>query len=216
MGKFMRKAKTAGDTAVMEMSQSSLGVRTRAKSVALQRLHSDAASTAASPLTENPDSCYLELRSRRLEKQPPPPQNNPRKGRRRSCVCEGQGNSEDRAREECCEAASIWVLEIEASFGENNFDTAARDRITRESTPSRSTMAAKTPGSSTRMMQLTTPSQRVPLNAVFLNMPTPLELEDFFAIEERSMQHHFIEKYNFDFASDSPLPGRYEWVKARP
>lgn len=122
----MRKAKTAGDTAVMEMSQSSLGVRTRAKTLALQRLQSTAASTAA---PENPDSCYLELRSRRLEKQQPQQQHNSRKGRCRSCVCQGQEYSE-----ECCEAASISCsigaagLGIEASFGENNFDTEARGR----------------------------------------------------------------------------------------
>ncbi|XP_073144221.1 cyclin-dependent kinase inhibitor 3-like isoform X2 [Henckelia pumila] len=215
MGKYMRKAKTAGDTAVVEMSQSSLGVRTRAKTLALQRLQSTAASTAAPP-AENPDSCYLELRSRRLEKQPQQ-QHNSRKGRRRSCVCPGREHSE-----ECCEAASISCsigaggLEIEASLGENSFDTEARDRITRESTPCSSTRAATTPGSSSRRMHLRTPSQRVSLNAVFLNMPTPLELEDFFAIEEQSMQRHFIEKYNFDFVNESPLPGRYEWVKARP
>ncbi|XP_075508617.1 cyclin-dependent kinase inhibitor 3-like [Primulina tabacum] len=213
MGKYMRKAKTSGETPVMEMSQSSLGVRTRAKTLALQRLQSTAASTAA---PENPDSCYLLLRSRRLEKQPP--QHNSRKVRRRSCVFQGQKHSE-----ECCEAASISCsigaggLGIDASFGENNFDTEARDSwITRESTPYSSTRAAVTPSSSTRRMHFRTPNQRVPLNAVLVSMPTPLELEDFFAIEEQSMQRHFIEKYNFDFVNDSPLPGRYEWVKASP
>ncbi|XP_073270887.1 cyclin-dependent kinase inhibitor 3-like isoform X2 [Primulina huaijiensis] len=207
MGKYMRKAKTAGDTAVMEMSQSSLGVRTRAKTLALQRLQSTAASTAAPP----EDSCYLELRSRRLEKRPPPHQHN-------SGEEQGQEHSEDRTREECCEAALISCsvggggLEIEASFGENNLDTEVH-RSTREITPSSSTRAAATPCSSTRKAHLKTPSQRLPLNAVFVNMPALHELEDFFATEEQSMQRHFIEKYNFDFVNDSPLSGRYEWVK---
>uniref|UniRef100_A0A803Q2N1 Cyclin-dependent kinase inhibitor domain-containing protein n=1 Tax=Cannabis sativa TaxID=3483 RepID=A0A803Q2N1_CANSA len=38
MGKYMRKAKAASEVAVMEVSQASLGVRTRAKTLALQRL----------------------------------------------------------------------------------------------------------------------------------------------------------------------------------
>lgn len=55
MGKYMRKSKPAGDVAVMEVSQAaSLGVRTRAKTLALQRS----------------SSSYLQLRSRRLEKPP--------------------------------------------------------------------------------------------------------------------------------------------------
>ncbi|XP_031111653.1 cyclin-dependent kinase inhibitor 3 [Ipomoea triloba] len=64
MGKYVRDAKMAGDVAVMEVSQSTVGVRTRAKTLALQRLQS-----SAPPPT--PDSCYLQLRSRRLEKPPP-------------------------------------------------------------------------------------------------------------------------------------------------
>ncbi|CAK9162365.1 unnamed protein product [Ilex paraguariensis] len=69
MGKYMRKAKISGDVAVMEVSQSSFGVRTRAKTLALQRLHSTT-SRAQSPPPQHPESCYLQLRSRRLEKPP--------------------------------------------------------------------------------------------------------------------------------------------------
>lgn len=63
MGKYVRDAKVAGDVAVMEVSQSTVGVRTRAKTLALQRLQSSAP-------PPSPDSCYLQLRSRRLEKPP--------------------------------------------------------------------------------------------------------------------------------------------------
>ncbi|XAR58720.1 hypothetical protein NMG60_11014219 [Bertholletia excelsa] len=71
MGKYLRKAKVTGDVAVMEVvSPASLGVRTRAKTLALQRLQSTS-TTAAAPPT-NPESSYLQLRSRRLEKLPPP------------------------------------------------------------------------------------------------------------------------------------------------
>ncbi|GFZ20145.1 hypothetical protein Acr_28g0008500 [Actinidia rufa] len=58
MGKYMRKPKITGDVAVMEvLSQSSVGVRTRAKTHALQRLQST-----------SPEPSYLQLRNRRLEK----------------------------------------------------------------------------------------------------------------------------------------------------
>uniref|UniRef100_A0A5B6YXQ9 Putative cyclin-dependent kinase inhibitor 5 n=1 Tax=Davidia involucrata TaxID=16924 RepID=A0A5B6YXQ9_DAVIN len=65
MGKYMRKAKIPDDFAVMEVSQTSLGVRTRAKTLALQRLQ-----TTPSNIHPNPGSSYLQLRSRRLEKPP--------------------------------------------------------------------------------------------------------------------------------------------------
>ncbi|XP_019166144.1 PREDICTED: cyclin-dependent kinase inhibitor 3-like [Ipomoea nil] len=72
MGKYVRDAKMAGDVAVMEVSQSTVGVRTRAKTLALQRLQSSAP-------PPSPDSCYLQLRSRRLEKPPAVLPNNSKK-----------------------------------------------------------------------------------------------------------------------------------------
>lgn len=69
MGKYMKKGKITGDVAVMEIPQSSsLGVRTRARTLALQ---------------PNPELSYLQLRSRRLEKppfQPPTPEQPPLHG----------------------------------------------------------------------------------------------------------------------------------------
>lgn len=109
MGKCMRKDKATGEVALMEVSQSPLGVRTRAKTLALQRLQSSAAVTPPS----NPDSCYLELRSRRLAK-PLPPQNS-RKVRQTR-------NGEELPK---IEAEDI---EIEAGFGDNTMDCKARKR----------------------------------------------------------------------------------------
>lgn len=63
MGKYIRKAKTTGELAVMEVSQSSLGVRTRARTLALQKSPAPPSPAAAS-------GSYLQLRSRRLEKPP--------------------------------------------------------------------------------------------------------------------------------------------------
>ncbi|KAL6976357.1 hypothetical protein U1Q18_025144 [Sarracenia purpurea var. burkii] len=62
MGKYMRKAKTAAEVALMELAQSSLGVRTRARTLALQRLQKSA------PTPPSAGGSYLQLRNRRLEK----------------------------------------------------------------------------------------------------------------------------------------------------
>lgn len=67
MGKYMNKSKITGDVALMDLSQSTtLGVRTRAKTLALQRLQPP--SPSASPNLDTSSFSYLQLRSRRLEK----------------------------------------------------------------------------------------------------------------------------------------------------
>ncbi|KAB1213693.1 Cyclin-dependent kinase inhibitor 3 [Morella rubra] len=60
MGKYIRKAKTTAEVAVMDVSQPSFGVRTRARTLALQK----------SPSPTSGSGSYLQLRSRRLEKPP--------------------------------------------------------------------------------------------------------------------------------------------------
>lgn len=76
----MRKAKITSDVAVMELPQSSLGVRTRAKTLALQRLQA----TNPPPNPPANDSSYLQLRSRRLEK-PNDSIKPPKSGAKESC-----------------------------------------------------------------------------------------------------------------------------------
>ncbi|CAN6460360.1 unnamed protein product [Victoria cruziana] len=63
MGKYIKKSKGTGEVAVMEVSAQGgcLGVRTRARALALQRDAAASLQKAAS---------YLQLRSRRLEKPP--------------------------------------------------------------------------------------------------------------------------------------------------
>lgn len=70
MGKYMRKTKSLGEVAVMEVSQSSLGVLTRAKTLALRRLQQSPTPSPASPASPVASGSYLQLRSRRLEKPP--------------------------------------------------------------------------------------------------------------------------------------------------
>ncbi|XP_027361415.1 cyclin-dependent kinase inhibitor 7-like [Abrus precatorius] len=48
------------------------------------------------------------------------------------------------------------------------------------------------------------------------NMPSELELEEFFATAEKDIHKRFQDKYNYDIVKDVPLEGRYEWVQLKP
>ncbi|KAL6968039.1 hypothetical protein U1Q18_033843 [Sarracenia purpurea var. burkii] len=240
MGKYMRKAKITADVAVMEVvSQSSIGVRTRAKTHALQRLQS----INTPPPPTKLETSYLQLRSRRLEKVPLPPPNDAKKLQSARKDCSGQnpnpnscGNlcsrMSSRLRPSSVNSGSVGSvsiscsknedgteehndLGIEASFGENNLDFEGRERNTRESTPCsfmRESDTTGTPCSTTRRTASTTTNPRI-RNAIQTNIPTTHEMDDFFAHAEQHQQRLFTEKYNFDIVNDSPLPGRYEWVR---
>ncbi|XP_073040608.1 cyclin-dependent kinase inhibitor 3-like [Primulina eburnea] len=218
MGKYMKKSKESGDVAVKDASQSSLGVRTRAKTLALQRVHSSAES-----LPPKPDQCYLELRSRRLEKATLVRQSMQKIPSPKDCLnCpekeEFGSGSVPKEEEGVCRAFETGDLEIEASFGENTLVSEARGRSTRESTPCsliRDADTSITPGSSTKSATLTPTNQRV-RNTRLRSMPTDYELEEFFTQMEEDQHRHFIKKYNFDIVNDLPLPGRYMWEKLSP
>ncbi|KAK9138285.1 hypothetical protein Sjap_008879 [Stephania japonica] len=258
MGKYMRKAKISGEVAVMELAQSSLGVRTRAKTLALQRLQKTTIATPSSRPTTRPstttttttktttsplsDSCYLQLRSRRLEKPPqlftptsePPRKQNPnsRPNSSNSANLGPVGVSITCSKNEE-EVRSVNLvgdkqeqqyekgkedLGVEGSFGENFLDIEGRERSTRETTPCsliRGSETVGTPGSTTRPTNSSAASRRIQ-NAVRRNIPTTHEMEEFFAGAEQQQQRIFTEKYNFDPVSESPLPGRYEWERVGP
>lgn len=254
MGKYMKKSKITGDVAVMEVSQSSMGVRTRAKTLALQRLRK-APDPLTPPIHPNTSSSYLQLRSRRLEKSPPlndtttakklakdtcienseNPNPNPRSSSRLrpSSVNSGSVGSVSLSRSGkpegyCCENITGWEKEgeaeefndlgAEASFGENNLEFEGRERSTRESTPCsliRGSDTIGTPGSTTRPTCSTATNRRA-RSAAQRNIPTTREMEEFFLSAEQKQQRLFTEKYNFDIVNDSPLSGRYEWMKVKP
>ncbi|KAF7825731.1 cyclin-dependent kinase inhibitor 3 [Senna tora] len=208
MGKYMKKSKIAGgDVAVMEVSpQSSLGVRTRAKTLALQRLQK--------PLSPDADASsfsYLQLRSRRLEKvvvdaKRHPPLPRPREQHKKCCRESSDG---DEAEE------NVVDVGIEGFFGENVLEIEGRDRSTRESTPCsliRDSNAITTPGSTTRKRTSSITNQII-REHIQRNIPSAFEMDEFFSFAEKQQQIIFMEKYNFDIINDVPLPGRYEWVQ---
>ncbi|KAF7133486.1 hypothetical protein RHSIM_Rhsim09G0055500 [Rhododendron simsii] len=211
MGKYMKKAKTSGEVALMD---SYLGVRTRAKTLALQN--------------SGGGGSYLQLRSRRLEKQTlicdskrqkqtlkQSPVSNPKNPN----LVADEGTrleTEEKKRDDVDEG-------IEASFGENVVEFEGReremhlpcDRSTRESTPCsliRDPESIRTPGSTTRPTMPTEANRRLQ-NSMPRHIPTANEMDEFFAGAEEKQRRQFIEKYNFDLVNDAPLPGRYEWSK---
>ncbi|XP_061367048.1 cyclin-dependent kinase inhibitor 4-like [Gastrolobium bilobum] len=218
MGKYMKKSKIAGDVAavIMEVSthsssssvsSSPLGVRTRAKTLALQK----------SPPQLPDSSSYLQLRSRRLRKVPPPEQ--PRKCCRESALAnsrfvESSAKTASSPRDEKLGTFSVEEENVDVgmdgSFGENLLEVEGRDRSTRESTPCsliRDSNAIHTPGSTTRQR-----THQIIHQHMQRNIPTAYEVEEFFSYAEKQQRTIFMDKYNFDIVNEVPLPGRYEWV----
>ncbi|XP_020575092.1 cyclin-dependent kinase inhibitor 5-like [Phalaenopsis equestris] len=196
MGKYMRKAKLNGEVAVMEISaQSSIGVRTRARTLALQRLQKSSFSPEAD--NSSSSSCYLQLRSRRLEK---PTYAVKTKDLQGSKILAPAASSPE------ADAG------LEVSFGENVLELDARDRETTPCSLIRNSETLSTPGSTTRTTATAALNFRIH-NTAHQNIPSTHEMEEFFAGSERLQHRTFIEKYNFDPVNDCPLPGRFEWVK---
>ncbi|KAL4283889.1 hypothetical protein GQ457_16G027570 [Hibiscus cannabinus] len=246
MGKYIKKPKTAGEeVAVTELSQASLGVRTRSKTLALQRQMKSPTSPAPA------NGSYLQLRSRRLEKPPvvvnhhDSKRHQPQGRKKDNCGQNLNPNSDSRARVSCGSNSVVEKkkggesgredvvqedggnddnitncnnISVEASFGENILDIEAKERGTRESTPCslmRDPESIRTPGSTTRPTNSADTKRRVQ-RSTHQHIPTSHEMDEFFAPAEVDQQRQFIEKYNFDPAKDKPLPGRYQWEKVDP
>ncbi|EOA13970.1 hypothetical protein CARUB_v10027095mg [Capsella rubella] len=220
MGKYMKKSKTTGKIGVMEPSEpTTMGVRTRAaKTLALKRLNSSSAADSALP---DDSSCYLQLRSRRLEKpfsliEPKQPPKVLKSGIKESRV--DSVNSVDSVPvAQSCNGDECFDNSVSAqvSCGENSLDFESR-HSTRESTPCNFVEDHEimvTPGSSTRSMRTATKEYTKDRDST---IPTTSELEEFFAFAEQQQQRLFVEKYNFDIVNDIPLSGRYEWVQVIP
>ncbi|RLN39370.1 hypothetical protein C2845_PM01G04150 [Panicum miliaceum] len=204
MGKYMRKGKVSGEVAVMEVPGGALlGVRTRSRTLALQRAQRPPEKGEAGEAAGE----YLELRSRRLEKphkeQPAAAAPAPKRGAARKAT-----------------AAAVPALaedEVEVSLGENVLDFDAMERNTRETTPCsliRNSEMISTPGSTTKSKTSNSMTSRRRMEASNCRfIPSSLEMDEFFTAAEQREQHTFREKYNFCPVNDSPLPGRFEWAR---
>lgn len=236
----MKKSKIAGHVAVMKVpTQSSIGVRTRAKTLALQthcKLPSSSTTSPSSPLDADDSSfSYLQLRSRRLRKvfvgNKKPSSSLPKSHgscRRESpnCNCRGMiANST--VRESSVKSVSLINEEghflgefAKASDDEENVDMCVEssfgENISEVEDRDRST-GDSSPCSLTRdsatMGNLASTTKQIICEHVQGDIPTAYEMEEFFAFAEKQQHRIFMEKYNFDIVNDVPLPGRFEWVQ---
>ncbi|KAF7132197.1 hypothetical protein RHSIM_Rhsim09G0055300 [Rhododendron simsii] len=127
MGKYMKKAKTSREVALMD---SSLGVRTRAKTLALQQRLQKSPAPANSA---GGGGSYLQLRSRRLEKQTlicdskrqkQTPKESPVSNPKSPDLVTDEGTRLETEEKKCNDADEG----IEASFGENLVGFEGRER----------------------------------------------------------------------------------------
>ncbi|XP_073222932.1 cyclin-dependent kinase inhibitor 4-like isoform X1 [Cicer arietinum] len=212
MGKYMKKAKPKGELTLVDSTTTITttattttycGVRTRAKTLALQK----------QDLSPSSDS-YLVLRSRRLQKPPisqhPSKRNKVQNQNPKSPIA--NSNDKEKMLKQNPDAE-------DASFGENVLDFEGREsRSTRESTPCNLIMkpdAVRTPSSTTKRT-LSTEAYRRTEHATRTVIPSTREFDEFFAKSEEAQRRQFMEKYNFDPVTEKPLPGRYEWEKLTP
>lgn len=235
MGKdVIKKSKAAGEVGLVEVTQlSSMGVRTRAKTQALQLqglLHQNSAA----------EGSYLQLRNRRLQKPPNfssrtkrnPASTKPNASKltsRKSCASNSKVIGPLNSRSNIGPANSFnclgtqaqskveSVTKAEAAEQRNiNLHVAASSSSLGENVlefeactsrfRDRSRTMERTPSSSSS----STTRRRSRL------MPTSNEMDRFFLGPEQQQQIRFIEKYNFDPVNDKPLPGHFEWTKLHP
>ncbi|KAG2327763.1 hypothetical protein Bca4012_036781 [Brassica carinata] len=233
MGKYMRKSKFNGEAiSLMEVSpsssssSSSLGVLTRAKSLALQRrLQKPSLPTSPSPNPKKADcgGSYLELRSRRLQKKPPIVVIKRRKQQRRK---ESPGRNPNPrsdlvAESDECRQDKVLNDETNNKCSTENFlelqDCESLQRNTRESTPctlNREAEINTSLGSSTKLNNgISDNSDQREESLSGSHRPTTPDMDRFFSGAEEEQQKKFIDKYNFDPVNEQPLPGRFEWEK---
>ncbi|KAG6480720.1 cyclin-dependent kinase inhibitor 5-like [Zingiber officinale] len=180
------------------------GVRTRAQTLA--------AATADSSLA------YLELRSRRLAK-PSLLSVDPCEGSTKSHHS-GPTSWERATRNPRKGSEPVIAFDKDEEVGEttvvevDHFDVEATERHIRETIPRgsiRKPDMITTPGSTTRPTTSSVNNQR--RHKISQHIPTQQDLEEFFGNTEQYHHQNLQEKYNFDFANENPLQGRYEWVK---
>lgn len=219
MGKYIRKGKTkkAGEV-VAVLDVSSFGVLTRAKTLALQKSTSGGGGGGGGGSGDG--GCYLQLRSRRLEKplvgfekkrRKHPLKESNRSLRVREMKGQSWNSGDGEGEEEKKEETQNEANNNGSCEGENLLE----GRNTRESTPCnliRDADNIQTSSSSIRPNNASEANGGGP-HSPQLVIPTEQELSRVFRTNEKQQQKEFMEKYNFDVVNDKPLPGRYKWVK---
>ncbi|KAG8369679.1 hypothetical protein BUALT_Bualt14G0038900 [Buddleja alternifolia] len=226
MGKYMKKAKVTSEVEVADAhhAQTSLGVLTRAKTLALKKSLSLLPPSTIITTDEGGDGCYLQLRSRRLERRAPHLVRRAKKGKfsleeRKLDLQKGKvglnldkkfvGEENNKKTEESGDDEKD-----EVSIGDKELESENKESTTRESTPI--SWIAGSEGIETPVSCNTVTTRGNTIEIMTDAMSSILGLEEIFAKEEKQQVEQFIEKYNFDPVKEKPLHGRYEWVKLKP
>ncbi|KAM0948968.1 putative cyclin-dependent kinase inhibitor domain-containing protein [Dioscorea sansibarensis] len=192
-----------GELAVMEISPEVVGVRTRARTTALRaaaaaaRKRKTAAVAVVGP--EGVQILYLQLRSRSLvmtqRVASSTVHSDQQAGGVADCVSRCSSNATS-------EVVPRRPSEMQSCDSECN-------RARRESTPMSELHAVESDGGEST-------AGRLPARSTSKIIPPADEIEAFFAAAEREDQQRFTSKYNFDVVNDTPLSGRYDWVRLKP
>lgn len=229
----MRKYKGNAEVAVMEVSP--VGVRTRARALAMA-----AASSGTTPRRRRRKvgnvggsgelrfaSSYVQLRSsrRRVLNTPENSVSPAEKNHRRiSPVDRCSSPSSDYVTTSCCSSngSSRRIkkrmkfvdpedVEVEKS---TYLDCRERERETTPMSELRVDQSGELEYSTAT--PLSEETSRVRFTAEKISLPSESEIEEFFAAAEKDLKQRFTEKYNYDVIKDIPLEGRYEWVQLKP
>ncbi|XP_010275595.1 PREDICTED: cyclin-dependent kinase inhibitor 1-like [Nelumbo nucifera] len=225
MGKYMRKCKGIGDVAVMEVAHAQVGVKTRARTLAMAAASASTAKrrkvVASGELHFS--SSYLQLRSRRrlvvtqdMPISPATSENSLPVTPADRCSsassdhvpasrCSSNGSSE-------LLRDNLRSIDLEGELFEIENSTYFDRRERRETTPSSELEAESDDLESTARPSESNFRQR----SMAKNMPTEAEIDDFFSASEKLEQKRFADKYNYDIVKDVPLEGRYEWICLKP
>ncbi|KAA8531709.1 hypothetical protein F0562_006574 [Nyssa sinensis] len=217
----MSKCKGLGEILAMEVAQ--IGVRTRARALAMAAASSGTAKrrkVGGEELRFSPS--LVQLTSRRRVVVAPEnsvsPATSGNSGRQTVAKDRCSSPSSDHVPASCCSSNGSSELakerlkfvdleegSIEVDSLTYNFDCRER----RETTPSSELQAESDDLESTAKPSEANSRRRSSVE----KMPSETELEEFFAAAEKDIQKQFAEKYNFDIVKEVPLEGRYEWVR---
>ncbi|KAF7809820.1 cyclin-dependent kinase inhibitor 7-like [Senna tora] len=204
----MSKCRGIADLAVMEMAQ--VGVTTRARAALAM------GATATNSSAERSSKKRKINNDEGLKVSPSSSSFVQIKGRSHDDVIQPEledrcySLTSDQLPASCCSSnGSIGLDEERIEFVDLEVDSAQVETSTCNSGDERREMS---PSSELRPNSPTETNTR----CISTDMPSDLELEEFFASAENDIQKRFAEKYNYDIAKDVPLEGRYEWVQIKP
>ncbi|XVF01237.1 hypothetical protein REPUB_Repub04eG0070700 [Reevesia pubescens] len=129
-----------------------------------------------------------------------------------SSLCSGESSASRCSSNESCDIVkdSLRFVDLEAKSFETEISACINiNKFSRETTP-----LSELCGDSEEMES---PEKKSPPSpAKPPKMPTQTEIDEFFSVAEKYEQKRFSEKYNYDIVKDTPLDGRYQWVRLKP